>query len=111
MNLPRYLRVIVFLAFAAGVMTCGSVSAQGGGKSLPELRAQAQKIKVGETTEAEVISLLGQPSKTFEESKPRAGARDFKEIKKLFYGPENNIVVIIDKSTGKVTKANIKPSR
>ena len=111
MNLPRYLGVIVFLAFAAGVITCGSVSAQGGGKSLPELRAEAQKIKVGETTEAEVISLLGQPSKTSEESKPRAGGRDFKEIKKLFYGPENNIVVGIDKSTGKVTRVNIKPSR
>jgi len=111
MNLPRYLRVIVFLAFAAGVMTCGSVSAQGGGKSLPELRAEAQKIKVGETTEAEVISLLGQPSKTSEDSKPIQSARQFLELKKLFYGPENNIVVIIDKSTGKVTKVNIKPSQ
>lgn len=112
MNLPRYLRVIVFLAFAAGVMTCGSVSAQGGGKSLPELRAEAQKIKVGEATEAEVISLLGQPSKTSEESKPiQTRARQFLELKKLFYGPENNIVVIIDKSTGKVTKVNIKPSQ
>jgi hypothetical protein len=111
MNLPCYLRVIVFLAFAAGVMTCGSVSAQGGGKSLPELKAQAQKIKVGETTEAQVISLLGQPSKTSEESKPIQSARQFLELKKLFYGPENNIVVIIDKSTGKVTKVNIKPSQ
>jgi len=111
MKLPRYLWVIVFLAFVAGVMTCGSVSAQGGGKTLPELRAEAQKIKVGETTEAEVISLLGQPSKTSEDSKPIQSARQFLELKKLFYGPENNIVVIIDKSTGKVTKVNIKPSQ
>ena len=111
MNLNRYFPFLVFLAFAAVVMICGSVSALGGGKSLPELSAQAQKIKVGDTTEAEVISLLGQPSKTSEESKPIQSARQFLELKKLFYGPENNIVVIIDKPTGKVTKVNIKPSR
>ena len=111
MNFSRNLWVIAFLAFAAGVMTLVSVSAQGEGKSLLELRAQAQKIKVGETTEAKVISLLGQPSKTSEESKPIQSARQFLELKKLFYGPANNIVVIIDKSTGKVTKLNIKPSQ
>jgi len=111
MNLPRYLLVLVFLAFAACVMTYGVVSAQEGGRSLQELSAQAQKIKVGETTEAEVISLLGQPSKTSEHMKARAGAREFMDLKKLFYGPESNIVVVIDKSTGKVTKVNIKPTR
>ena len=112
MNLKRYFPCfLVFLGFATCVMTCGSVSAQGGGKSLPELSTQVQKIKVWETTETEVISLLGQPSKTSEESKPIQSARQFLELKKLFYGPANNIVVIIDKSTGKVTKLNIKPSQ
>jgi hypothetical protein len=111
MNLPRYLLVLVFLAFAAYVMTCELVSAQGGGKSMSELSAQAQKIKVGETTEADVISLLGQPSKTSEHMKARGGAREFMDLKKLFYGPESNIVAVIDKSTGKVTKVNIKPTR
>ena len=111
MNLPRYLSVLVLLAFAACVMTCGVVSAQEGGRSLPELSAQAQKIKVGEATEADVISLLGQPSKSSEFAKTRGGAREIMDLKKLFYGPENNIVVVIDNSTGKVKKVNIKPAR
>jgi hypothetical protein len=111
MSLSRYWLVLVFLAFAACLVTYGAVSAQGGEKSLPELSAQAQKIKVGETTEAEVISLLGQPSKTSERMVSRTGARDIKGVKKLFYGPENNIVVLIDQSTGKVEKVNFKPAR
>jgi hypothetical protein len=111
MNLPRYFPVLVFLAFATCVLTCGSVSAQGGGKSLPELSAQAQKIKVGETTEAEVISLLGEPSKTSEGIKGHAGAQDLKHVKRLIYGPEKNIVVIIDSSTSKVLNIKIKPAQ
>lgn len=111
MMLPRYFPVLVFLAFAAGLVTCGSVSAQGGGKSLPELSAQAQKMKVGETTEAEVISLMGQPSKTWEGAVPIVGAREFMEAKKLIYGPEGNIVIIIQKSTGKVHKVVFKSAR
>jgi outer membrane lipoprotein-sorting protein len=103
MNLPRSLRVIVFLAIAVGLMTCGSVSAQGGGKSQAELSAQAKKIKNGETTEAEVITLLGRPSKTWQGTVPFRKGREFKEVKKLIYSsPETKIVVIIDKSTGKV---------
>ena len=103
MKLPRYLRVIVFLAIAVGLMTCGSVSAQGGGKSQVELSAQAKKIKVGETTEAEVISLLGPPFKTWEGPVPLRRGKEIRELKKLIYhGPETKIVVIIDKSTGKV---------
>jgi hypothetical protein len=86
-------------------------SAQGGGKSLPELSAQAQKIKVGETTEAEVISLLGEPSKTSEGIKGHAGAQDLKHVKRLIYGPEKNIVVIIDSSTNKVLNVKIKPAQ
>jgi len=92
-------------------MTYGAVSAQEGGKSLPELRAQAQKIKVGETTEAEVISLLGQPSTTHEAMIAYGGARDLKNVKRLFYGPERNIVVIIDSSTSKVFNVKIKPAQ
>lgn len=110
MNLNRCFLFFIILAFVTCVMTCGSVSAQEGEKSLPELSAQAQKIKPWKTTEAEVISLLGQPSKTFEESRPIYSAKQFLELKKLIYGPENNIVVIIDKRADRVTKVNIKPS-
>ena len=111
MKLPRYLPVLVFLAITACLMTYGAVSAQEGGKSLPELKAQAQKIKVGETTEAEVISLMGQPSKTHEGMTAHAGGRDLKNVKRLIYGPERNIVVVIDSSTSKVLNVKIKPAQ
>ena len=111
MNLPRHLSLIVFLAVAACLMICGAANAQAGGKSLPELRAQAEKLKVGETTEAQVISLMGEPSKTAGHMLSRGGAREIMEVKKLIYGPENNIVILIDKSTGKVAKVNLKPGQ
>lgn len=111
MKLHRYFLFLVFLAFGTCILTCGWVSAQAGGKSLPELRAQAEKIKAWETTEAEVISLLGEPSKTSEEIRPIKSARQILQLKKLFYGPEDNIVVTIDKTYSKVTHVNIKPSQ
>lgn len=84
MNLKRYFPCfLVFLGFATCVMTCGSVSAQGGGKSLPELSTQVQKIKVWETTETEVISLLGQPSKVSEEN-PSIAPVNFWSLRNYF---------------------------
>jgi hypothetical protein len=107
MKLQR-VSMVVLLMFVAVILAFIPVKAQEEVKSVQELTAQALKIKIGETTESEVISLLGQPSKISEGMKARRGGREIQDEKKVVYGPQNEIVVFINKSTSKVIKVNIK---
>lgn len=94
--------VLICLVLSTVVLDSGVASAQGEGKSLQELKSQAEKIKLRETTEAEVISLMGQPGKTEEDIKAYRGGRDLRKRKILSYGPNDDIVIVIMKSDGKV---------
>jgi hypothetical protein len=105
MNHLRSTTVIMMVLFAASLLVHAAANAQGGGKSLAELTAQAQKIKIG-ATEAEVIALMGQPAKIKEDVKASLGGRKVRERKLLSYGPNNEIVIVILKDTGMV--GNIK---
>jgi hypothetical protein len=56
------------------------------------LVSQAQKIKLGYTTEKEVIELLGQPIRTKDKMiMKKWGSED---LRILVYGPENNRLII-----------------
>ncbi|MBU4357196.1 MAG: hypothetical protein KJ822_17920 [Proteobacteria bacterium] len=101
MHFLRRLSVLICLVLSYMVLVSGAAFAQGGGKSLQELRSQAEKIKFRETTEAEVISLMGQPAKTEEDIKTYGGGV-LRERKILSYGPSDDIVIVIMKSDGKV---------
>ena len=102
MHLLRRVLVLICLVLSAMVLVSGAGFAQGAGKSLQELKSQAEKIKFRETTEAEVISLMGQPAKIEEDLKAYRGGRELRERKILSYGPNDDIVVVIMKSDGKV---------
>jgi hypothetical protein len=111
MHVLRTISVIICLVMSIMVLVSGTAIAQGGGKSLAELKTQAKKIKIGPadgSTEAEVIALMGQPAKVTEDVKALRGGRVLRERKILTYGPNAEIVIIILKKTGKV--ANIKYS-
>jgi hypothetical protein len=98
----RKVAVFIGLVLCIMVLVSGVAIAQGGGKSLQELKAQAQKIKLRQTTEAEVIALMGPPAKSTEDIKMVRGGREMRERKLLSYGPNDDIIVIILKSNGKV---------
>jgi hypothetical protein len=108
MHYLRKVSVLICLVLSIMVLVSGAAIAQGGGKSLQELKSQAQKIKIRHTTEAEVISLMGQPAKSKEALKAIRGGREIIERKILSYGPNDDIVIIIRKSSGKVV--NVKYS-
>ena len=107
MKLLHHRSIVIWLIVSA-MFVFGVANAEEGGKSLSDLKAKAQKIKVGETTEADVISLLGNPSKTKEGMKTRGSGREIRDEKRLFYGPNHDIVVMIDKSTGKVYRIDFR---
>jgi hypothetical protein len=101
-------RLIIIWSIVLAILVFGVANAQEEGKSLPDLKAKAQKIKVGETTEAEVISILGNPSKIKEGMKTRGSGREIRDEKRFFYGSNNDVVVKIDKATGKVYSINFR---
>jgi hypothetical protein len=108
MHYLRKVSVLICLVLSIMVLVSRAANAQGGGKSLQELKSQAQEMKRRQTTEAEVISLMGQPAKTKEDLKAVRGGREIIERKILSYGPNDDIVIIIRKSNGKVV--NVKYS-
>jgi hypothetical protein len=107
LKLLRHRSIVIWLIVSA-MLVFGVANAQEGGKSLADLKEKAQKIKVGETTEAEVISLLGNPSKIKEGMKTRGSGREIRDEKRFFYGPNHDVGVRIDQSTGKVYRIDIR---
>lgn len=65
-------------------------------QSLSYLTSQAQKIKLGYTTEAAVIQLLGQP--TFKKTKIRTTKHDMGPVEQQIfkYGPRKNLIIYIN---------------
>jgi hypothetical protein len=61
-------------------------------QSLSYLTSQAQKIKLGSTTEAEVIQLLGPPQK-MGKTYTKVKRKGPEERKVLRYGPEKNLII------------------
>ena len=101
--------VLICLFLSTMVLVSGAAIAQGMGNSLAELNTQAKKIKIGPaegSTEADVIALMGQPTKVTEDIKAFKSGRDLRERKVLAYGPNDEIVIVIMKDTGKV--GNVK---
>jgi len=92
--------VIACLFLAAPVL---AEPPQGPSQSLSYLTSQAQKIKLGSTTEAEVKQLLGEPAAEKTKTKVRRGGSE--EVKILRYGPEKNLIIRI--TDGVVSRVEI----
>jgi hypothetical protein len=91
----KLLMITLSLSFVAGSGICQRPT---GAKPRSFYVSEAQKIKVGQTTENEVIALLGEPAKRA--IAPRQGGHIF--IDKLFYGPTPRgghvVIVLIDEN-------------
>jgi hypothetical protein len=91
----RLLMIALTLSFLVGLGICQPPT---GAKPRSFYASEAQKIKVGQTTESEVIALLGEPAKR--ESRPWLGGKIFMD--KLSYGPVPQggyvVIVLIDEN-------------
>jgi hypothetical protein len=91
----KLLMIALTLLFVVGLGICQPPT---GAKPRSFYVSQAQKIKVGQTTESEVIALLGEPAKR--ETGAGVGGHHF--IDKLYYGPTpqggHGVVVLLDEN-------------
>jgi len=93
--LAKLLIIALTLLFVVGLGIC---QPSPGAKPRAFYISEAHKIKVGQTTESEVIALLGEPTKR--DKHYREGAKFFMD--RLFYGPAPQggyvVVVLLDEN-------------
>ena len=109
-KIAALLLLVVFVPVNYGLAQAPPPSAAGA-KSPSFYTQEARKIKIGQTTESEVLAILGQPS-------ARGGLRTLQggqvTVEPLFYGPLGSgqgyaVAVYINKSTGKVWNIHLRP--
>lgn len=87
--------IALTLLFAVGLGICQPPT---GAKPRSFYVSEAQRIKVGQTTESEVIALLGEPAKR--ETREGLGGHQFMD--KLYYGPTPQgghvVVLLVDEN-------------
>jgi hypothetical protein len=97
------LAMVIACLFLAAPVLAEQPRGPNGPQSLSYLTSQAQKIKLGSTKEAEVISLLGQPASVNTKTKTKKTAME--EVKIFKYGPEENLIIRL--TDGVVTRVDM----
>lgn len=96
--------ILVCLIFATPLLAEPPKTPEGS-DSLSYLTSQAQKIKLGQTKEDEVIALMGQPASEKTKTKTRKREMGPVDVKIFKYGPGKNLIIHITK--GVVTRVDL----